>query len=68
MSEDAFERLARRCASGEITHEAYGRQLDRLIALEERVRFLREAVRRERQVRRGVYERLSRDMRRLDEG
>jgi hypothetical protein len=44
MSEDAFERLARRRASGEITDVEYGRQLDRLIVLQERVRFFRSVA------------------------
>jgi hypothetical protein len=44
MSEDAFERLARRRASGEITDAEYGRQLDRLIVLQERVRFFRRVA------------------------
>jgi len=52
MSEDAFERLARRRASGEITDAEYGRQLDRLIVLQERVRFFRRASGRERRYRR----------------
>jgi len=52
MSEDAFERLARRRASGEITDEKYGRQLVRLIVLQERVRFFRSVAGRERRYRR----------------
>ena len=46
---DAFERLARRRASGENTDAEYGRQLDRLIVLQERVRFFRGVAGRERQ-------------------
>lgn len=52
MGEDAFERLARRRASGEITDEEYGRQLDRLIALDERARFWCAVADRERRYRR----------------
>jgi len=52
VSEDAFERLARRRASGEITDAEYGRQLERLIVLQERVRFFRRASGRERRYRR----------------
>jgi hypothetical protein len=52
MSEDAFERLARRRASGEITDAEYGRQLERLIVLQERVRFFRSVALRERRYRR----------------
>jgi hypothetical protein len=71
MSEDAFERLARRRASGEITDEEYARQLDRLIVLDERVRFFRDVAAAERRIRRGGYEGLPDDMRRAsldDEG
>ncbi len=50
VSEDAFERLARRRASGEITDAEYGRQLDRLIVLQERVRFFRSVAGRGRGV------------------